>query len=394
MASSLLAPQVDDLGLGTLGPLLGVARRIGQARRIGATTLAVPGPLEKLLDGVEDRSGRGGTLRRLLRQRAQAQLLQLLGDATVGGPLTRRDGLLRHHLDDGGQGRSLPEGGAAREDLVQQRAQRVDIRMGPHPIVVPLRLLRWHVGGSPHHRAMGGHGLLRRNQTLLRTEFLPAGQNARHAPIHDMHLAVGAHHQVLRLEISVHDAPAVGVVNPHAHLLKEGQQPHPGELGGHRLVALLQTVQHVRQRAPSHPLHGEEDLARLQVAQVVHRHHVGVFQLGGDSSLLQKARLQIPVAGVQELLDRHLSAEELIPGLPHHAHAPAPDLLGPHVPTLRGNGQLAHVAADGLTLQRVDKGGRRWSAVDHRVPGALVRHDEAFDRHLLIGPGMSQDRPG
>ena len=73
---------------------------------------------------------------------------------------------------------------------------------------LPLHLLRRHVTGGAHHRPGLGH--------LLRNDF-------RHAEIGDFRLAVVMHHDIGRLDVPMHDALAVGVIERERRLPQDVQ---------------------------------------------------------------------------------------------------------------------------------------------------------------------------
>jgi hypothetical protein len=76
-----------------------------------------------------------------------------------------------------------------------------------------LRLLRGHVGGGAHRRAIHRH-LPARLQAVARHQLARAKvlspEDLRQAPVHHQHLPEVPDHDVVGLEVAVDDAPRVG----------------------------------------------------------------------------------------------------------------------------------------------------------------------------------------
>ena len=105
-------------------------------------------------------------------------------------------------------------------------------------------------------------------------------------PVHHLHVAVGADHDVPRLEVAVHDALGVGVADRLADLGERPQQapqgpavaagaPGVGPAGG------VHGVDDVAQGPPLDQLHREPDPTVFEHAGVEHRDDVGVAQARG-----------------------------------------------------------------------------------------------------------------
>ena len=132
------------------------------------------------------------------------------------------------------------------------------------------------VGGLVGVRADGGDGQRLRRSGLVRD--FPAGQVLGQAPVHDLHFAEGADHDVGRLQVAVDDAPAVGEADRLAHLRERLEQPRP--VGGLHLVG---------QGLAGDELHGQEGRAVGQRPQRVDRRDARVRQPGRDLRLADEA---------------------------------------------------------------------------------------------------------
>jgi uncharacterized protein (DUF2252 family) len=149
------------------------------------------------------------------------------------------------------------EGPSTGQQLVQDHAERVEV--GARVELTVHDLLGRHVRGRAVDLAV--HGEAR----------ICAVQHAHQAEVEDDHAqaARAVHqHQVLGVEVAVHEAQAVRRAQAQRHL------PHQlGDLAGHEAPALLQSL---RQRGALQQLHGHEHQAVGRHAEVVHLHHVGV----------------------------------------------------------------------------------------------------------------------
>ena len=139
-------------------------------------------------------AGRGVPLGRPLRQRLQADPLQLPGDRVVDLP--GRAGLGRGDLLHDLGVRVAPERPPAGQQLVEDDAQAEDVRAAIDPVPLAPGLLGAHVGRRP-----GEPGSLAEVLVLQRQ---PEVGHER--------LARGVEQDVGRLDVAVDQAPGVGVV--------------------------------------------------------------------------------------------------------------------------------------------------------------------------------------
>ena len=163
-----------------------------------------------------------------------------------------------------------------------------------------------------------------------------------HAPVQHQHLAEGPDHDVLGLEVAVHDALGVGEGHRFARPLEQAQPP------GQRSVRARVLVQAL----PANQAHHVEDAAVRQGAHVVDGHQPRVLEARQDPRLLHHP----PDVGrlrhrrVQDL-EGHLAVQLVVACPVDGAHPAAPQ----HVDHLvLGAGQIGGVR-------------HRPQVVDHRV---------------------------
>ncbi len=217
---------------------------------------------------------------------------------------TRRRRQVVHLLHGHAHGIGAVEGQLARGGLVQHDAQRVDVAGGGE--VLALRLLRRDVV----RRAQHGRGLC--HDGVLR---------ARDAEVHDLHVAVGLHHDVLRLDVAVDDVQIVRHGEGLAHLR--------ADLGDLALVDGAALVDGRLQVGSAHELH-DDVVGAVVLAPVVHVHDVGALQVGGGGGLLLEALGEVGVGGVLGQHDLHgdQTAQHVVLRAVHLGHAADADALG------------------------------------------------------------------
>ena len=219
------------------------------------------------------------------------------------GVVVDRLPLRADHLGDGAAQIAALVGRGGGQHLVEHDAEAVDVRAMVDAVELAAGLFGAHVG----RRADGGagDGLMISQAAELQLggglqQRLGRADHFGQTPIHDQDLAVGPDHEVARLEIAMHHATAVGEGHGVADL-EEQLDDFETVLG--RTGAPSQPV---GEDDALDPFHGVEDRAVGQHADVVHRHHARVFELGGDLHLVQEAggvlALDVPTI---ESLERH-----------------------------------------------------------------------------------------
>ena len=150
------------------------------------------------------------------------------------------------------RGIATREGLLASHQLIEHDARSPDIGPAVHRLAA--QLLGRHIAGCAHNGADLGH-----------RGILDPGD----AEIGDLHLTLGAQHDIGGLDIPVHHAALVAVVQGGEHLL------HDLEDGGHGKA--LATLQHLLQGAARHMLHGDPGVAVI-LAIIIDRDDMGVVQ--------------------------------------------------------------------------------------------------------------------
>ena len=235
------------------------------------------------------------------RHGLQADQLQLLRDVRIDLPGRQGDGA--QVLDGNGHGAVPLKGQAAGEHLIEHHACGVDV--APCVDAVSPGLFRGDV--VDRAQCLLGQGL----GGVLQTGDAEVGH---------LHAAVPQHHHVLGLDIPVDDAAAVCVGEAPHDLGDEVQRLPPVQLApllhilleGDAVDQLHDDVLHIA--APGH---------------VVHRHDVGVGELGDSLGLRVEPAAEVLVLGQVALedLDRNQAVEPVAFGLVDHRHAPGADAL-------------------------------------------------------------------
>jgi hypothetical protein len=241
----------------------------------------------------------------------------------------------------------------AGQHVVEERAERVDVRTDIHPLAA--RLLRRHVAQGAHDRAGLGHVGARgagvgASCLCGHVRGDRAGQVLGEAPVDHDDLAEAADQHVGGLEVAVDDLLRVGVgdrVGDGDHVLEQGEPAREAAGAADLRLEALAVDE----------LHAVIRFAAVAPAEVVQRHDAGVLQAGRDRGLEREAPLGLGAAA-QQLLDGDHPAEAAVLGAADDAEAAG----GEHL--------AEHVALAGLGAR--DTGGEARRGVQGRLVGGAV----------------------
>ena len=280
----------------------------GEDRLVGEETPEVIGQL----------LGRGVTAARFLLEAFQTDSLEVPRDAGIeqaGGYDLR----IEHLIDDHLEGVAL-ERRPRRQQVIEDAAQSKDIARRAHLSEAAAGLFRrQEIGGTEH--------LARHGQARLAVQAF--GQ----AKIGDARLVVAVNHHVGGLEVAVQNALRMRIV------YRLGGQPYVARGLSGRQSAIAHELSQV---LAFDIIHREEVLAGVD-ADLVDGHDVRMLQNRGGRGFGLKA----PHGGLrgklapEHQLQRDEPGQAKLPGLVHHPHASAPELLEEFVvaeTTVRGAG--------------------------------------------------------
>ena len=323
-ASAPQRGEREDAAEGHLGQPAGAERLADAGESEGRRVLARREVLAHVAQLAREVLRRGVALLRLLRETTA------LDDPAQGGRdlrVERRD-RRRSVVDDRRErlgGRLAVEGLLAGRELVEDRAERELVAAVVDRAAA--RLLRRHVTHRPEH---GAGGRLRRRRVgpggrAGVEPLLPlaraVGDELGEAEVEQLHEAVGRDHDVLGLEVAVHDPGGVRLREPVRHLGADVE-----DAAGCERVALGHQL---AQRLAVDELH--HDVGQPgRLPDVVDRHDVRVAERGRRARLLREAPEAQRVGGepLGQELDRHVAVQLLVVGPPDLAHAAGPDAGG------------------------------------------------------------------
>ena len=167
------------------------------------------------------RTRRRGTPPGLPGQTTQAQVAQVLGDASRWRALRRRGGIALHNSPEQGVPAPLAKRTCQREDLVEDHTQGVDIAGGCGRPEAGDTFGRQVTRGAEHGRRP--LALVRAEPSAQRREVVDADPGGK-APVQQQDLAVRAHHHVVRFDVAVDHAPIVGKGHRLTHAHENSQQ--------------------------------------------------------------------------------------------------------------------------------------------------------------------------
>ena len=208
------------------------------------------------------------------------------------------------------------------QDLVERRRERITFeRLFPGQQLVDDDADREDVGPLIRTLAadlLGRHVVERAHQHVRVGEL--RGHEPRETEVEDLDGAALGDEDVRRLHVAVHDAAAVGVLEPFADIDREIQLP--------RQAHLLGAPQPPLQILPVQVLHREVGLP-LVLAEIVDGDDVLVRQLTGGARLPKEAlaHFRVRLDGAGNDLDGDDALDERIEGAVDDTHAALPKLL-------------------------------------------------------------------
>ena len=174
-----------------------------------------------------------------------------------------------------------------------------------------------------HVREGARSGTGRRDQRHGRAAVIGPGLLRQSEVEHFDHVAVGLEHDVLRLDVAMHDGPRVGLCQRIGDLLGDRHQLALGQR------ALAQAL---RQRVAFDVLHREERPAAV-FADFVDRAHVRVIERGRGLRFANQARVAgLVTVGSGDDLDCHEPLQRRILREVHLAHAAGAELAQNAIP--------------------------------------------------------------
>ena len=254
--------------------------------------------------------------------------------------------------------------GGTFEDFKEDGAEEIDVALRADPVPEAVGHFGGHIGrgstqGGAFGNAQGGRA---------------GGDGGGQAPVHEHHFAVFPQHDVLRLQVAVNDAAAVGegdgIADPQqdVQVFLEGLVPNG-----------------VRPRTALEFLHGIEQMAGFIHAQVVNGDDVGMIQLSGDEGFGQEQRLPVLIIGL--IGAHHFEGDGAgdggLAGLVDQAHA----ALSQHAEQLEVAFGIRRTG--GAHPAELDRRLSRHFGGDHMrtdgLGGHLFRDPQGFIRHRFHG---------
>jgi hypothetical protein len=225
----------------------------------------------------------------------------------------------------------------AREQVIENRTERIDVGSRVDRIQVAARLLGRHVGGCSEHRARDRHqpgtgftfgGDDRESVARRRSAgtMRPSG-DFRETPVHHVNLAEPAAHDVLRLEVAMDHSLGVGI----GHRFGDFDQRFDRAARRPAEFALARAGEHFAEMAAAHQSHREIEAALRVHSDFVQRHDARMIELPGDLRFLEETRQSVGVdlltalVGREQHFHRERAAEVGVMHFVDRAHPAAPD---------------------------------------------------------------------
>ena len=300
---------------------------------------------------------------RILREGAHDQRLEARVDVRTALRLARHHRVLgevlAHELAKG----SSAEHRLSAEQLVHDRAERIDIRamIDGHPA----RLFRRHVRGRADHRSGCG---LESHVFVVPVEQL---RDAEVEQLDELGPVRGRHDDhVIRLEIAVHDTYGMCGAQAVADLHQDGERAGHVDSGPRPFPEAL----------PAQQLHDDEGRAIFDLDEVRDVDDIAMANAIDGLRFLEEAQHRVAPASVigAQQLERDLAAELHVLGAIDVAHAAlAEELRQAIAAELRAEAELGIV---GVTW------GRRWLGLARR--GRFITAGGRLDLRALVAVGL------
>ena len=231
----------------------------------------------------------------------------------------------------------------AGEDLAEDRAKGEDVR----PLVERVERARAcsgamydgvpstdpgrdSIAADPLRKVQTAGRVAAGKDRLLLVGHTTLVEHLRQTPVHDLHLAEAADHDVRRLQVPVDHAPSMGVGHGLTDLLEDREEAHPV------LVGTSARREQRRQSSAPDQLHRDEQPAIGEPPQLVDGDDPGVLELATDLGLLHEAADHLGVIAVllPDHFDGEIPAQVEVAPLEDRAH-PAPRQFADQLVTRR-----------------------------------------------------------
>ena len=277
-----------------------VQQRHAKQRALGLVLIAVELPGQRALHG--GRHGRHTFDLRFELARALLSALTLFGERT-------KDDLVHVAVDGGFFGRrgKASQRQLAGEHLIKHHAEAVDVRTVIHAARL-LDLLRCHVGRG----AELGPALRQHHPTVA--VFI---EDLGDAEVGDLHSALRIQQDVLRFDVAVQHALAVGILQSFTHHGNDVQRLLWREAPRAHGLPQVHTID---------VFHGEEAEAAA-LAKVMHSHNVGMAEPCEHPPLSREAlsKARCGGEGLGQYFERDDAVQLRLPRTEHRTHAPVAD---------------------------------------------------------------------